>query len=227
MRGSNGHTLANSVAHGLKDIDQQIAPSQLWRPIFSLSNVNINRLSEDGSLSRIKKIKLSRWVVTMASFGPQNARFDKFLFATVVERNDLALSVFSMLARLDVDPWQEASRLSELSKAEAINSLSATIWKTNNSSVSATEAADIAAELVGLLPPRDQFAALATTEQSADFFSVWVICVVFFVMVALADRAPKVKDGDMRVEASATQSLAPISNDTRVRAPDDAKPPVR
>jgi hypothetical protein len=89
------------------------------------------------------------------------------------------------------------------------------------------EAADIAAELVSLLPPRHQFAELAMTEHSADLFSVWVIYAVFLVMIALSAGAQRPRDEDTRVEARATQSLAPVSNGTHVRAPDDPKSSVR
>ena len=41
--------------------------------------------------------------------------FDDFLFAPIVEdRNDMPLSVLSALARLDIDPWQEADKLARL-----------------------------------------------------------------------------------------------------------------
>jgi hypothetical protein len=145
--------------------------------------------------------------ITMASLNHPNSQFDRFLFATVIERHDLALTVLSMLSRLDVDPWQEAARLSELSKAEATSSLSATIWKANSSFISTTEATNIASELVSLLPSRDQLAVLAMTEQSADLSSVWLICaVLFFVMMALAERGPKSNEQEVRLETIAAEN---------------------
>ena len=51
-----------------------------------------------------------------------------FLFASIgVERNGSTLTVVSALARLDLDPWNEARRLSKLSHAEAAESLSRTL----------------------------------------------------------------------------------------------------
>jgi hypothetical protein len=48
---------------------------------------------------------------TVSIPGP-GSDFDAFLFAPVgEERNGMLLSVLSALARLDVDPWQEAARL--------------------------------------------------------------------------------------------------------------------
>jgi hypothetical protein len=41
--------------------------------------------------------------------------FDEFLSASIVEeKNGMALSVMSAFARRNVDPWQEAARLSQL-----------------------------------------------------------------------------------------------------------------
>jgi hypothetical protein len=53
------------------------------------------------------------------------SEFNDFLFAPIGEQeNETPLSVLSALARLDVDPWQEASRLAQLPKYQAIQDLS-------------------------------------------------------------------------------------------------------
>ena len=42
-------------------------------------------------------------------------RYDEFLFATICENpNGTQLSVLSALARTNVDPWEEAERLSAM-----------------------------------------------------------------------------------------------------------------
>jgi hypothetical protein len=46
--------------------------------------------------------------------------FDDFLYAPIgVERNEMSLSVLSALARMEMDPWQQAAELSELPKDTA------------------------------------------------------------------------------------------------------------
>ncbi len=56
------------------------------------------------------------------------AQFDKFLYAPIREdRNGTPLSVLSALARLDVDPWQEALSLALMPKATAAARLAALI----------------------------------------------------------------------------------------------------
>src|ERR1700692_127825 len=59
------------------------------------------------------------------------SEFDNFLFAPIGEdRNGMLLSVLSALARLDVDPWQEAGVLAQLpgeTAAQRLASWSATL----------------------------------------------------------------------------------------------------
>ena len=64
----------------------------------------------------------------------------------------MTLSVLSVLARQDVDPWQEAARLAQLSRDQAINSLASKIWKSNSERWSPSEASILAARLIELLP---------------------------------------------------------------------------
>lgn len=74
-----------------------------------------------------------------------------FLSAGVgVERNGMTLTVLSALARLDLDPWDEARRLSKLSRTEAADSLSRTL---GSLSAMPRMLPGTAARLGALLPP--------------------------------------------------------------------------
>jgi hypothetical protein len=54
--------------------------------------------------------------------------FDDFLFAPIgEERNGMLLSVISALARLDIDPWQEAANLAQLPGTTATRRLASLI----------------------------------------------------------------------------------------------------
>lgn len=58
----------------------------------------------------------------------QHPRFEDFLFSVVgEEQNGMQLTVLSALARLDLDPWAEAARLSELTRDAAIRALQAAL----------------------------------------------------------------------------------------------------
>lgn len=79
------------------------------------------------------------------------SEFDAFLFASIVEDgNGMLLSVLSALARLDVDPWQEAANLARL-PAEAATKRLASLIAILPSEPSA-DAGKIATRLIALLP---------------------------------------------------------------------------
>ena len=81
---------------------------------------------------------------------------DKFLFATVGEEIDgIPLSVVSAFVRLGLDPWEEAGRLSALTKHEAGEQLARLIAETPGRSSSLAEAREVAQPLVALLPKHD------------------------------------------------------------------------
>lgn len=79
--------------------------------------------------------------------------FDRFLQAPVDEdRREIQLSVLSALARLDLDPWQEAAELGALAPAAAIERLTLLIAKVPEPASASRDAAGIASRLVALLP---------------------------------------------------------------------------
>jgi hypothetical protein len=79
--------------------------------------------------------------------------FDRFLFASVgEERNGMALSVLSALARLDLDPWDEAVALSRMPKDRAKERLVALMAATIRRLGADPSPETVAARLVALLP---------------------------------------------------------------------------
>ena len=56
----------------------------------------------------------------MTELSRPESQYDAFLFASVCETDEMTLSVLSVLARQDVDPWQEAARLAQLPRDQAI-----------------------------------------------------------------------------------------------------------
>ena len=101
-----------------------------------------------------------------ARFSTLNASYEDFLFAPVCEdANGMRLSVISALARTNVDPWEEATRLAAMPKAIAEKTLLSILDLVSGRSWKSPEAAAIAARLVRLLP---QSGEAATTGRSGD-----------------------------------------------------------
>ena len=72
----------------------------------------------------------------------------------------MRLSVLSALARMNVDPWEEATRLAAMPKAIAEKTLLSSLDLVSGKSWKSPEAAAIVARLVRLLPQADEAAPL-------------------------------------------------------------------
>ena len=99
-----------------------------------------------------------------ARFSTLNASYDDFLFAPVCEeKNGMRLSVLSALARMNVDPREEATRLAAMPKAIAEKTLLSIFDAVSGRSWKSPEAAAIAARLIRLLPQPSEAATVAAT----------------------------------------------------------------
>ena len=99
-----------------------------------------------------------------------------FLLAVIDEApNGTQLTVLSALAQANVDPWEEAARLSAMSKVTAEKALVSVFDKVPGRNWSPSEEATIAARLVELLPPRGGGMETATMTAGA---SRYIACLV-------------------------------------------------
>jgi hypothetical protein len=85
------------------------------------------------------------------------SEFDAFLYAPIGNPEDgMPLSVLSALARQNIDAWEEAATLTELSRESAIARLASIISSTTSGAPEPAPAAT-AARLVALLPQSGLF----------------------------------------------------------------------
>ncbi|HJU17052.1 MAG TPA: hypothetical protein VJ770_11350 [Stellaceae bacterium] len=90
-----------------------------------------------------------------ALYRPLRPDLDGFLFAPVGDEIEgVPLSMISALTRLGLDPWEEAGRLSSLSRSEAVEQLARLIAEVPGAGRPLAEARDIAGHFIGLLPGR-------------------------------------------------------------------------
>ena len=110
-------------------------------------------------------------------------QFDDFLFAHIDEGSDSTpLSVLSMLARLDMDPWEEAAKLARLPRAAAARRLVDFIAATPGAPSAYLNAKTVSDQLLNLLPspvPPTQEDAVRALKQ---FSFVWPPVLVFLVL---------------------------------------------
>lgn len=123
----------------------------------------------------------------MAGLCGLDSRYDAFLFASICETDQNNLSVLSLLARQDVDPWQEAARLTNLSKAQAIQSFAATISQSKSAQWSPSEAIVLAGRLIDLLPAHGRPASAAPwAEDGIGGLTVWLVVGALFISIAIS-----------------------------------------
>jgi len=97
-------------------------------------------------------IKMTRSVL----MSPLGSEFDDFLYASIDEdRNGVLMSVLSALARLDLDPWEEAGRLALLPQVTATRNLTSLIAALP-ARIGRPDAETIAPRLIALLPCREE-----------------------------------------------------------------------
>ena len=108
------------------------------------------------------------------SVAPLGSQFDSFLFAPIgEERNGMPLSVVSALARSDVDPWQEAASLAQLSRTAATRRLAALIAALPVRPLALLDPGLNAARLIARLPRRTGLPAPSTeSSPETDFRAV-------------------------------------------------------
>ena len=92
-------------------------------------------------------MKRAVWATSLGS------EFDNFLFAPIREEgNGMLLSVISALARLDLDPWQEATKLAGLPEEAATQRLTSLIAALPEGLSAHLAPGAVAARLIALLP---------------------------------------------------------------------------
>jgi hypothetical protein len=145
------------------------------------------------------------------------SEFNDFLYAPIGDdRNDTPLSVLSALARLDIDPWQEAAELARLPRDMAAERLAALIATLSDGSAGRPGQGIIAARLTALLP-RQASSEIPPAKTSVDvgdvnkfragmYMSVVLIAVTLAAQWIATDRPTPAQLDDADASASSLPS---------------------
>ena len=118
------------------------------------------------------------------------SEFDAFLFSPVGEdKNGIELRVVSLLARQDVDPWEEAAKMARLPLKLATASLTSLIAQSSGELKFQQDPEIVASRIMGLLPRQSSIAL--PLNGSPPFFGVSnetsvLASVVFALMVLVS-----------------------------------------
>lgn len=123
---------------------------------------------------------------------PDGPDYDGFLYAFIGEdRNGTMVTVLSILARLGLDPWREASELASLSEGAALRRLGAILEKSGDVPGPSCEHPAIARKLVSLLPARATRPPPSRSSLSSDggrsrvFVTILAITVLIIVLAQI------------------------------------------
>lgn len=118
-------------------------------------------------------------------FALSRSDLNDFLFADIgLESSGMPLSVISALARLGMDPWQEARRLAGLSRTAATEGLAGSIAALPASLWPLSAATPIAARLVALLPSQTAIPAVVAIRVKLDWR--WLLVAVLSLILLMA-----------------------------------------
>jgi hypothetical protein len=121
-----------------------------------------------------------------ASVSLRLSEFDDFLFAPIGdEKNGMSLTVLSALARLDVDPWQEAAALARMPKEAVADRMAVLISSLPERPPAHRDPEAIAARLVALLPRQDGSKAPQRVTPASRGDTTKLRVVVFVVLMTV------------------------------------------
>ena len=153
-------------------------------------------------------------VNNLPSVSIPTSRYNDFLFAPICEDADgMRLSVLSALARLDVDPWEEATKLAAMPRAIAQSTLISTLELLSGRSWKPSEAELVARRLIQLLPegaesPKAAAGEIAGTH--AQRTSYWLMWLVFVMAISfLSPHHQATTEADQSKSVASTTSPAP------------------
>ena len=137
------------------------------------------------------------------------SRYNQFLYAPICEEaNGMQLSVLSALARMDVDPWEEATRLAAMPKAIAERALVSTLDRVLGKNRTPSETEVIAARLVQLLPHRGEGVTPTETARVGTQQTYWLVWLGFALAISLLSPHHRVTDqGGSTSKSSAISQL--------------------
>ena len=153
------------------------------------------------------------------------SRYNDFLFAPICdEPGGKWLSVLSALARMNVDPWDEAARLTALSTADARKTLVSTLNLLPDTLQRPAETEILAARLVALLPKKDEATASKAAvigqghAQRAIFWLVWLCFAILMSFLSPHQPAPTTSAGD---STSKSKAIPPTEGSGAMPAPSE------
>lgn len=129
----------------------------------------------------------------MTGFPSLDPQFDRFLYASLCEHDEMTVSVLSALTRQGIDPWQLAAQLTQLSKAQAVRMLASIVEKSDRGRWTPSEANEAAVRLIELLPSQNTFGLASPSMESlkGHLMIWWLLYGILWATLALYAGNPQ------------------------------------
>ncbi|HEV8015634.1 MAG TPA: hypothetical protein VGP48_08875 [Stellaceae bacterium] len=148
-------------------------------------------------------------------FALRTSVFNDFLYAPVGEEgNGMVLTTLSALARIGVDPWDEAARLSELPTETATKRLASVISGIPHSQWPESSVGDIVARLIALLPGKQAAVVQQPATVHAKRVPPAAIAMVLFIFLVNALAFTALRNHETAADQSAAASPTAASPQT-------------
>ena len=143
--------------------------------------------------------------------------YNHFLFAPICEEaNGMQLSVLSALARMDVDPWEEATRLAAMPKAIAERALVSILDRVLGTHRNPSETEVIATRLVQLLPQPGEGVTIAPTATAGigTQQTYWLVWLGFALAISLLSPRHQATTTDVGSSTSTSSATTQLESDS-------------
>jgi len=129
----------------------------------------------------------------------------------------MRLSVLSALARMNVDPWEEATRLAAMPKVIAERTLVSTLDLVTGRGWNQSEAEVIAARLIRLLPQRRDGETIAATQieienARAQRTRYWLVWLGFAIAMSILSPRHQATTTDAGTSTSKSNTTSPLKS---------------
>ena len=115
-----------------------------------------------------------------------SSELEGFLLSDVgIQPNGMPLTVLSLLARMGVDPWGEAERLSVLPNESAVSWMAIAISRSPPCSWKQSDVTTLASHLVDRLPAHSRDPQFETSISiGLEGVPVWALMIAFYVIIS-------------------------------------------
>jgi len=156
--------------------------------------------------------------IEMAGFAPLGPEFQPFLRSNLwEEKNEMRLTMLSALARLDIDPWQEAAELAALPKVWAEKRLAERLGRLPGAPAADLEVGAFCGRSVNLLPQGARpanggpVAPAPTKARLLGLASVYLFIGASIAVVYMLSLSPPAPPPGGAAVVPAIQSLSPAA----------------